>query len=84
MRTYSLQIAGHVALPHRPGFSFTICGRPIGVVHTQSKYYIVGCKQLNAEVEEKEEERVKTGCKLTAGSDTKTKKVCETDKWSMY
>jgi hypothetical protein len=32
-------------------------------------------------VEEREEkERVKTGCKLTAGSD----KVCEIDKWVMY
>jgi hypothetical protein len=30
------------------------------------------------------EERVKAGCKLTAGSDTKTKKVCETDKWVTY
>jgi hypothetical protein len=35
-------------------------------------------------VEEREEERVKAGCKLTAGSDTKTKKICETDKWVMY
>jgi hypothetical protein len=31
-------------------------------------------------VEEREEERVKAGCKFTAGSDTKTKKICETDK----
>jgi hypothetical protein len=32
-------------------------------------------------VEEREEERVKAGCKLTAEG-TKTKKVYETDKWS--
>jgi hypothetical protein len=34
-------------------------------------------------VEEREEERVKAGCNLTTGSDTKTKKACETDKWTM-
>jgi hypothetical protein len=33
---------------------------------------------------EKRRERVKAGCKLTAGSDTKTKKICNTDKWAMY
>jgi len=33
---------------------------------------------------EKEEERGETDCKFTAGLDTKTKKLCERDKWAMY
>jgi hypothetical protein len=35
-------------------------------------------------VEEREEERVKAGCKLTASLDTKIKKIYEIDKWVMY
>jgi hypothetical protein len=34
---------------------------------------------LNAEVGERREE---AGCKLIAGLDTRTKKLCERDKWS--
>jgi hypothetical protein len=26
----------------------------------------------------------RSGCKLTAGLDTRTKKLCERDKWAMY
>jgi hypothetical protein len=44
--------------------------------------------RLNAEVEEREEKRREekrgVGCKLTASFDTRTKKVCEIDKWAIY
>ena len=41
--------------------------------------------RLNAEMEEREEESEgEVGCKLTASFDTRTKKLCEIDKWAMY
>jgi hypothetical protein len=40
---------------------------------------------LNAEVEERREERRgEAGCKLIAGLDIRTKKLCERDEWVMY
>ena len=37
-------------------------------------------RRLNAEIEKREE----AGYKFTVGLDTRTKKVCERDKWTMY
>jgi len=39
---------------------------------------------LNDEVEKREEEREGAGCKVTDSFDTRTKKVCEIDKWVIY
>ena len=39
---------------------------------------------MNADIEERREERGEAGCKLTADLDTRTEKLYERDRWAMY
>jgi len=65
-------------IPFSPGYYF------FNLPHPLEQVLWSAINRLNAEVEEREEERGEVGCKHTASFDTRIKKFCKIDKWIIY